>query len=169
MKKARPLVRSIVRNLDPYVPGDQPKIKGLIKLNTNENPFPPSPKVLAAVKAAVDGRLRLYPNPTAEPLREKLADMHRCKPQNIIVGNGSDELLALAVRAFVEPQTVNMGTRIARPSAGGAVFSSELFVVSRAGGHSWCGEECGCVEVGLWTSLGRGTQAWRALEFSGGA
>jgi histidinol-phosphate aminotransferase len=93
-----------VRNLHAYVPGEQPKIKGLIKLNTNENPYPPSPKVLATVKAAVDGRLRLYPNPTAERLREKLAKLHRCKPENIIVGNGSDELLALAVRCFVGPK-----------------------------------------------------------------
>jgi len=84
------------------VPGEQPKIKGLIKLNTNENPYPPSPRVLRAVKAAVDGRLRLYPNPTAERLREKLARLHRCQPENIIIGNGSDECLALAVRAFVE-------------------------------------------------------------------
>jgi histidinol-phosphate aminotransferase len=90
--------------LHAYVPGEQPKIKGLIKLNTNENPYPPSPKVLAAVKAAVDGRLRLYPNPTAERLREKLAKLHRCKPENILVGNGSDEVLALATRAFVEPR-----------------------------------------------------------------
>jgi histidinol-phosphate aminotransferase len=59
--------------------------------------------VLKAVKAAVDGRLRLYPNPTAQPLRAKLAKFHRCKAENIIVGNGSDELLALAVRCFVEP------------------------------------------------------------------
>jgi histidinol-phosphate aminotransferase len=85
------------------VPGEQPKIRGLIKLNTNENPYPPSAKVLAEIKAAVDGRLRLYPNPTAQPLREKLAKLHRCKPENIIIGNGSDELLAMAVRAFVEP------------------------------------------------------------------
>jgi len=76
----------------------------LIKLNTNENPYPPSPKVLAAIKAATDQRLRLYPNPTAELLREKLAKLHRCKPENIIVGNGSDELLALSVRGFVEPK-----------------------------------------------------------------
>ena len=60
------LVRPLVRKLHAYVPGEQPKIKGLIKLNTNENPYPPSPKVLRVVKAAVDGRLRLYPNPTAE-------------------------------------------------------------------------------------------------------
>ncbi len=97
------LIRPLVRELRAYVPGEQPKIKGLIKLNTNENPYPPSPKVLAAVKAAVDGRLRLYPNPTAERLREKLAKLHGCRPENIIVGNGSDELLALAVRGFAEP------------------------------------------------------------------
>src|SRR5580658_937702 len=97
------LIRPLVRALHPYVPGEQPKIKGLIKLNTNENPYPPSPKVLAAVKSAVDERLRLYPNPTADALRMKLAKLHRCKPENIIVGNGSDELLALATRAFVEP------------------------------------------------------------------
>lgn len=97
-------MRPLVRALHPYVPGEQPKIKGLIKLNTNENPYPPSPRVLRTVKAAVDGRLRLYPNPSAERLREKLAKLHRCQPENIIVGNGSDELLALAVRAFVEPK-----------------------------------------------------------------
>jgi histidinol-phosphate aminotransferase len=97
------LVRPLVRCLSPYIPGEQPRMKGLIKLNTNENPFPPSPRVLRAVKAATDGRLRLYPNPTAQFLREKLARLHRCKPDNIIVGNGSDELLAMAVRCFVEP------------------------------------------------------------------
>ncbi|MGO8766169.1 MAG: histidinol-phosphate transaminase [Limisphaerales bacterium] len=96
-------IRPLVRELHPYVYGEQPKIKGLIKLNTNENPFPPSPKVLRAMKEAVDGRLRLYPNPTAERLREKLARLHHCQPENIIVGNGSDELLALAVRCFAEP------------------------------------------------------------------
>ena len=94
------------------MPGEQPKIKGLIKLNTNENPYPPSPRVLRAVKAALDGRLRLYPNPTAERLREKLAELHRCKPENIIVGNGSDECLALAVRAFVEPVAADVGRRL---------------------------------------------------------
>jgi histidinol-phosphate aminotransferase len=98
------LIRPLVRALHPYVPGEQPKIKGLIKLNTNENPYPPSPKVLSATRAAVDGRLRLYPNPTAQLLREKLARLHCCRPENIIVGNGSDELLALAVRVFVEPR-----------------------------------------------------------------
>ncbi|RME93346.1 MAG: aminotransferase class I/II-fold pyridoxal phosphate-dependent enzyme, partial [Verrucomicrobia bacterium] len=96
-------IRPLVRKLQPYVPGEQPKEKGLIKLNTNENPYPPAPAVLRAIKAAVDQRLRLYPDPTAEELREKLARHHGCRPENIIVGNGSDELLALATRAFVEP------------------------------------------------------------------
>lgn len=103
VRAPRKLVRPLVQRLHAYVPGEQPKIPGLIKLNTNENPYPPSPKVLAAVKAAVDGRLRLYPNPTAAALREKLAQLHGCAPENIIVGNGSDELLALATRTFVEP------------------------------------------------------------------
>jgi len=97
------LIRPLLRNVHGYVPGEQPKIKGLIKLNTNENPYPPAPAVLKAIRHATDGRLRLYPNPTAEPLRARLAKFHRCAPENLIVGNGSDELLALAVRAFVEP------------------------------------------------------------------
>lgn len=97
------LIRSGVRKLHAYVPGEQPRVRGLVKLNTNENPYPPAPQVLHAVKRAVDGRLRLYPDPTARPLREKLARLHGCEPENIIVGNGSDELLALATRAFVEP------------------------------------------------------------------
>src|SRR5688572_4307344 len=96
-------VRPLVRALHPYTPGEQPKIRGLIKLNTNENPYSPSPKVLRALKDAIDERLRLYPNPTSSLLREKLARLHHCEPANIIVGNGSDELLALAVRAFAEP------------------------------------------------------------------
>jgi histidinol-phosphate aminotransferase len=103
MSDASSLIRPIIREMHGYVPGEQPKIPGLIKLNTNENPYPPSPKVLKAVKAAVDGRFRLYPNPTADRLRAKLAAYHHCQPENIIVGNGSDELLALATRVFVEP------------------------------------------------------------------
>lgn len=97
-------VRPLVRKLHPYVPGEQPRIKGLVKLNTNENPYPPAPEVLEEIRACVDQRLRLYPNPTAQPLREKLAKFHKCDPANIFVGNGSDEVLALAVRAFVEPE-----------------------------------------------------------------
>ena len=102
-KSPAAFVRPLVRGLHPYTPGEQPKIRGLLKLNTNENPYPPSPKVLKCVRTAVDGRLRLYPDPTAEPLRQALATLHNCTPENIIVGNGSDELLALAVSTFVEP------------------------------------------------------------------
>jgi histidinol-phosphate aminotransferase len=121
------LIRPLVRKLRPYVPGEQPKIKGLIKLNTNENPYPPSPRVLAAIRAAVDGRLRLYPNPTAQLLREKLARLHRCRPENIIVGNGSDELLAMAVRAFVEPRA-GQASRLSRAGETPALRSSKSLV-----------------------------------------
>jgi histidinol-phosphate aminotransferase len=103
MPRPKSLIRPLVRALHPYTPGEQPRIRGLIKLNTNENPYPPSPKVLDAVRAAVDGRLRLYPDPSADRLREGLARLHGCETRQIIVGNGSDELLALAVRSFVEP------------------------------------------------------------------
>ena len=121
------LVRPLVRHLHPYVPGEQPKIKGLIKLNTNENPYPPSPKVLAAIRAAVDGRLRLYPNPTAQLLRDKLARLHGCRPENIIVGNGSDELLAMAVRAFVEPK-VGRASRLSGAGETPALLSRKSLV-----------------------------------------
>jgi histidinol-phosphate aminotransferase len=121
------LIRPLVRGLQPYVPGEQPKIKGLIKLNTNENPYPPSPRVLAATRAAVDGRLRLYPNPTAQVLRDKLARLHGCRPENIIVGNGSDELLAMAVRAFVEPR-VGQASHLSRAGGTPALLWSKSFV-----------------------------------------
>lgn len=104
-RRAEKLVRPLIRRLKAYVPGEQPKIKGLVKLNTNENPYPPSPQVLKAIRAGLDARLRLYPNPTAEPLRNRLARFHNCSPEQIVVGNGSDELLALATRAFVEPES----------------------------------------------------------------
>lgn len=109
---SKKLIRPLVHELHAYVPGEQPKIPGLIKLNTNENPFPPAPAVLKTIRAAVDGRLRLYPNPTAENLRLKLAKLHRCQPENLIVGNGSDEVLALAVRTFVEPEASYQGKEL---------------------------------------------------------
>lgn len=118
MSSAARYIRPLVRRLHAYVPGEQPRIKGLIKLNTNENPYPPSPRVLRAVRAAVDGRLRLYPNPTAQALRERLARLHRCQPENIIIGNGSDELLALAVRAFVEPVAEKRKTKGGKAETG---------------------------------------------------
>ncbi len=134
----RSLSRPLVRSLHAYVPGEQPKIKGLVKLNTNENPYPPSPKVLRAVTAAVDGRLRLYPPPTADVLREKLARLHGCGLEHLVVGNGSDDLLAMAVRAFVEPAPTK------RPGASTAQWftpSYSLYPVlaathGAAGGHA---------------------------------
>ena len=120
MRNPKQLIRPLVRELHPYVYGEQPKIRGLIKLNTNENPYPPSPKVLTAIKAVVDGRLRLYPSPTAQALREKLAKLHGCHADNIIVGNGSDELLALATRAFVEPVLEGRVIRVPNQKMSGA-------------------------------------------------
>lgn len=101
----RRLVPPRVQSLKAYTPGEQPKVRGLIKLNTNENPYPPSPRVLRAIQKATDARLRLYPSPTADRLRASLAEFHGCEIENIIVGNGSDELLAMAVRCFVEPNS----------------------------------------------------------------
>ncbi|HUK81822.1 MAG TPA: histidinol-phosphate transaminase, partial [Verrucomicrobiae bacterium] len=93
-------VRRQVERMAGYVPGEQPKVAGLIKLNTNENPYPPSPKVLEALRAAIDGRLRLYPDPTASTLRQKLGRIHGFDPEQIIIGNGGDDILNLCVRAF---------------------------------------------------------------------
>jgi len=86
----------IVHTLTPYVPGEQPKLDDLVKLNTNENPYPPSPRALAAIKAAADDTLRLYPDPTALALREAIATCHGITPEEVFVGNGSDEVLAHA-------------------------------------------------------------------------
>ena len=83
----------VVHELSPYVPGEQPKLDNLIKLNTNENPYPPSPRVLAAIAAATD-RLRLYPDPSAASLRETIAAYYKVAPEEVFAGNGSDEVLA---------------------------------------------------------------------------
>jgi len=130
MIKPQSLIRSQVRQLHAYVPGEQPRVRGLIKLNTNENPYPPSPRVLDAVRKAVDQRLRLYPNPGADTLRAALARLHGCAVGNIIVGNGSDELLALATRAFVEPADL-LQTDLRRPDPGRGVAEALSAQVAR--------------------------------------
>lgn len=84
----------VVRTLTPYVPGEQPKLANLIKLNTNENPYGPSPRVLEALRAEAAESLRLYPDPNADRLKRTLADYHGVKPAQVFVGNGSDEVLA---------------------------------------------------------------------------
>jgi len=82
--------------LAPYVPGEQPKIADLIKLNTNENPYPPSGAVLAAIRQAAGDGLRLYPDPTSAGLRRSIAGLHGLSEDQVFVGNGSDEVLAHA-------------------------------------------------------------------------
>ena len=83
-----------VKELTPYVPGEQPKLSQLIKLNTNESPYGPSPKALAAIAAANTEALRLYPDPNSDALKQSIAKMHDLKPNQVFVGNGSDEVLA---------------------------------------------------------------------------
>jgi len=84
----------LVNDLVPYVPGEQPKMANLVKLNTNENPFGPSPKVIEAIQAELNDGLRLYPDPEGESLRETIASYHKITPEQIFLGNGSDEVLA---------------------------------------------------------------------------
>ena len=91
-----------VRRLEGYVPGEQPKSKSVVKLNTNENPYPPSPKCAEVLKRFDLDRLRRYPDPDCTALRETLAKLNGAKPEQIFVGNGSDEILALAAKTFVE-------------------------------------------------------------------
>lgn len=92
----------LARNLSPYVPGEQPQIAGLAKLNTNESPFGPSPLAIEAVRSAADDTLRLYPDPQSTQLREVLADYHGVAPAQVFVGNGSDEVLAHAFAALLK-------------------------------------------------------------------
>ena len=91
----------VVHSLSPYVPGEQPRQDGVVKLNTNENPYPPSPRVLAAIAAATD-RLRLYPDPGASALRETIAAHYGVAPEEVFVGNGSDEVLAHTFQALLK-------------------------------------------------------------------
>ena len=96
------LITESVRRLEAYTPGEQPKAKNVVKLNTNENPYPPSPKCAAVLKNFDLDRLRRYPDPVFTELREELAKLNGCKPENIFVGNGSDEVLSVAAKTFVE-------------------------------------------------------------------
>jgi histidinol-phosphate aminotransferase len=93
---------SRTRNLSPYIPGEQPKDRKFIKLNTNENPYPPSPKVIEALQKAVNDSLRLYPDPECTVFREAIAAHCRVRTEQVFAGNGSDEILAFAFAAFFE-------------------------------------------------------------------
>lgn len=92
----------LARSLSPYVPGEQPQIPGLVKLNTNESPFGPSPMAIEAVRSAAADTLRLYPDPQSTGLREALADHHGVAPDQVFVGNGSDEVLAHAFAGLLK-------------------------------------------------------------------
>lgn len=92
----------IVHKLTPYVPGEQPKIQNLVKLNTNENPYGPSPKVIAALQAVANDSLRLYPDPDSSKLKAAIADYYGLKANQVFVGNGSDEVLAHVFAALLK-------------------------------------------------------------------
>lgn len=95
----------LVERLTPYVPGEQPQLSNLVKLNTNENPYPPSPQVLAAIQAELSATLRLYPDPNATLLKQAIADYYAITPAQVFVGNGSDEVLAHAFHALLNHAT----------------------------------------------------------------
>ncbi len=91
-----------IKNIQPYTPGEQPKDKKYIKLNTNENPYPPSPKVVEAIRNAAGDGLKLYPDPTCSNLRDAIAELFGLVRGQVFAGNGSDEILAFAWKAFFE-------------------------------------------------------------------
>jgi len=103
--------RENIERMEGYSPGFQPKGEGWIKLNTNENPFPPSPKVLEALRQAIDGRLRLYPSSGADRVRETIGRVYGVDKECVIVGNGCDEVLSIAARAFLGEGQVLLMTR----------------------------------------------------------
>ena len=93
-----------VKNLTPYVPGEQPKLSQLIKLNTNESPYGPSPKAIAAIAGANNDSLRLYPDPNSDSLKQAIASNYQVKPNQVFLGNGSDEVLGHAFLALLKHQ-----------------------------------------------------------------
>jgi histidinol-phosphate aminotransferase len=104
MKKYKSYFRPEIDAMSGYTPGEQPKVMDLLKLNTNENPYPPCPAVLDGLKNADGERLRLYPDPTADKLRDAIAEVYSYKRENIIVSNGSDDMLTIAFRAFTDAE-----------------------------------------------------------------
>ena len=94
-----------IADIEPYVPGEQPKDKKYVKLNTNENPYPPSPRVAEAAERVASADLRLYPDPDCTALKKSLASFYGLSPEQVFVGNGSDELLAFSFLAFTDENT----------------------------------------------------------------
>ncbi|TBU98925.1 histidinol-phosphate transaminase [Stutzerimonas kirkiae] len=93
-----------VKDLVPYVPGEQPKLQRLVKLNTNENPYGPSPRALEAMRAELNDSLRLYPDPNGERLKNAVAAYYGVTPNQVFVGNGSDEVLAHAFHGLFQQE-----------------------------------------------------------------
>lgn len=91
-----------VNEAEPYIPGEQVNRQNLLKLNTNENPYPPSPRVLSAIREETGDRLRLYPSPTMDSLRHTIGERFGLSQEHVFVGNGSDEVLAFSFMAFFE-------------------------------------------------------------------
>src|SRR5436305_15209267 len=95
-------VRPNIRAMAGYVPGEQPRDGEYVKLNTNENPYPPSPRVFAAIQAALTGeRLRKYPEPAGDTFRQAASKVLGIAPESILIGNGSDDILTIVTRTFV--------------------------------------------------------------------
>ncbi len=105
-----PYFRPNIERLEGYQPGKQPAAADFIKLNTNENPYPPAPAVQEAIRREIGEALRRYPNPMADPLREAAATAYGVPVESILAGNGSDDLLTMILRSFVDP-----GDRVAFP------------------------------------------------------
>jgi len=94
---------NLIKNIEPYTPGEQPDDKKYIKLNTNENPYPPSPRVIEAVKRVANESLKLYPSTTCDELKSAIAWHYGIEKEQVFVGNGSDEVLAFSFMAFFNP------------------------------------------------------------------
>ena len=89
-----------LRNIEPYIPGEQSKDKNIVKINANENPYPPSPKAMAVLKSFDANNLRFYPNANSTKLKEAIAKFYGVGVENVFVGNGSDDVLAVAFQSF---------------------------------------------------------------------
>ena len=100
------LIRKTIQNLKEYIPGEQPSDKNLIKLNTNENPYLPSPDVQDILSMVEISNLNKYPDPNCTELKKVIADLHNCSVEEVFIGNGSDEILSLSVKSFVEKNEV---------------------------------------------------------------
>lgn len=132
-----------------YVPGEQPQEAGYIKLNTNENPYPPSPRVIDAIREALGAQLRLYPDPMATALRRAAARRYGLAPEQVLVGNGSDELLALVLRACVDP-----GDGVAFPWPTYSLYDT-LVTIEQGRVEKYPFEDSGALPRELWRCTAR--------------